>query len=305
MLCMEYKKIKLVYKYAVDRLNRELLIRSDVNLIELASILLNSVYAMNEHDFMFRTSSNSYVLENYDDNNGQTLYMADYKLEDLGDHFEFIYDFGEDWEFECTVIGKQNKKGNQFAYALSGAGAGIFEDGRYFFDEYVNGNEDVICFDEEDERYEAYNLPFDYDDLDSFDVDYANYEFKHGLPFQIFEFIEEQHQLGLETNVKNIDLRKYLSDDEIDDYFDCMDDDIDDTVSEFDIVQKFILYGVEKHIEKLDYVKEAYERLRKKYDDNVALMMIGEVLIGELKDIITGDSELLDSAYKKKIRKLK
>ena len=100
-------------------------------------------------------------------------------------------------------------------------------------------------------------------------------------------------------------MRKYLSDDEIDDYFDCMDDDIDDTVSEFDIVQKFILYGVEKHIEKLDYVKEAYERLRKKYDDNVALMMIGEVLIGELKDIITGDSELLDSAYKKKIRKLK
>ncbi len=304
---MEYKKIKFVYKYAKDRLNRELLIRSDVNLIELACILLNSVYSMMEHDFMFRTSSNSYVLENYDDDSGQTLFMADYKFEDLGDHFELIYDFSEDWEFECTVIGKQNKKGNQYAYALSGVGAGMFEDGRYFFDQHLAGNDDLILFDSENtESYEPYNLPFDYDDLETFDVDYANYEFKHGLPLQIFDFIEEEHQLGLEMSVENINLSDYLSDEELDDYFDIMDDDFDDDEDDLDVTQKLLLYGVENHIEKLDYVNEAFERLRKKYnDDTIALMKIAEVLFGEIKDMITGDSELLDFTYRNKIRKLK
>ncbi len=300
---MNYKIIRLAYKDAKENLNRELLVRDDLSLIELGCVLGSSLYSTLEHDFMFKTSSNSFVLENYGNATGQTLYMSDYLLADLGDHFEYIYDFGDEWRFDCEVIGSQKKRGKQFAYALKGTGVGLFEDGRCFFDASLVGDYDFNIYGENDpDDYIPYNIPFSLlEDITYFDVEEMNNEFKHTLPFDIYDFIKETHDLGFEKNVENINLEDYVSDEEIEDFFDERIDNED-----IDILQLMLADAVQNHINKLDYVKETYDRLLDKYNDpTIASAMIMEVLFNEIKDVLLGDAKSLDGEYKKKIKRLK
>lgn len=302
---MIYKELKVVYKDAKDRLNRELLIREDVSLIELGLIIGNSFYCTFDHDFMFKTSGNSYVSESYGDVMGQTLYMSDFSFNDLGNHFEFIYDFGEEWCFDCEVVDSRTKRGKQFAYALDGNGAGIFEDGRIFYEDYLNGDFDIDIYAENiDENYVPYNIPFAFlENPDYFDLEEMNHYFKHILPFDIFEYIEDSHDMGLEEDVQNIKLEDYLSKEEIDEYYE-EGLDVDETDSI--ILQKILVDAVTQHITKLDYVSEAYDRLVDKYNDPMyATLRIMDVLLSEVKDVLSGDSKSLDGEYKNKIKGLK
>ena len=108
---MNYKKIKMCVENAPDRLFREFLIREDVGLIELGCIMTTLIRATYEHPFYFVSSTNKYVPERFiEEDMSDELYMADYKMSDLGDDFIYIYDPEELWVLSAMFIIKQLKE---------------------------------------------------------------------------------------------------------------------------------------------------------------------------------------------------
>ena len=178
---MKYTKIKAEFRDAHDRLNRTLLVRSDISLPELGCVLCTAFHAEYEHLFLFEKKGTSYVPGPFmeDPIPGYKL-MDRFHLKDLGNSFRFVYDTGDDWTFDVKVYKQETMLEEDLpAVITGGAGMGIWEDNSYTLRSYLAGKIDPES-DEEDEE-KGYYLPWNmsiekYGDFDHFDLE-AEQEF--------------------------------------------------------------------------------------------------------------------------------
>lgn len=298
---MNYKKIKMTLRGKEDFLYREFLVRENVNLIELACIMSTLIKATNEHHFYFVSSTNKYLPEELIMGALDELYMADYKMADLGNDFVFIYDTNENWIFDCHVSNKIVKKdGNDYVKIIDGRGMGIFEDAMATYDAYTLGYLDPNKTIDDIEKETSYPVPSNLDILyygqsDDYDVEIENEDIAKEVAFDIFDYIDDEHNLGYEKDVENINLQDYIPYDELDDFFGVPDDlrEVFDEDFEniFNIFESTLLAAVDEQIKNVDYVEGTYQRLLKKYGEHSAKMMIMDKLVLLLREALRGTSK--------------
>lgn len=295
---MNYKKIKMSLRGKEDFLYREFLVRENVNLIELACIMSTLVRASYERHFYFVSSTNKYLPEELIMGALDELYMADYKMSDLGNDFVFIYDTNENWVFDCHVDNKEVlKEGYDYVKIIDGRGMGIFEDAFATYDAYTLGYLDPNMNIEDIEKESNYPVPSNLDILyygesDDYDVEMENEGIAKQVAFDIFDYIEDEHDLGYERDVENINLQDYIPYEELDDFLGIPDDlkDVFDKDFEeiFNLFEGTLLAAVNEQIKNVDFVKDTYNRLFKKYGEHGAKMMIMDKLVLILRDVLRG-----------------
>lgn len=300
---MNYKKIKMEYQYGKNRFYRTLLVREDINLIELGCAMCTAVRAEFEHCFLFLKGKTSFspdvfLEESWGDEN--EVPMKKYSLSDLGDKFSFWYDTGDDWLFNCKVYKKETKiVGASLAYLVDGAGQGIWEDNAYTLDRYLNGELDPEC-DEEDEKKGIY-FPWNFEieklsDFDTaFNIEEEKEMFDDMLNVNIEQYLEGMHGEGYELEIKPRTQEVLGNWD--------MDNGPDDSVNMR--LNTMIMNTVDEQIKIMDFVNSKYQELAKKYDDLTARNKIGEVLVEEIFDTLKNGTPYSESDYKKKIEKIK
>lgn len=277
---MKYKRIKFEMMGFEKDFYRDFLIREDVNLLELGIIFIVSVYGNLEHLFCIRDNNRTYVTEQEDIYSPNMLYLSDHNLSDLDNEFMFIYDYGEDWTFKCSIDNKSyNKPGNEFVYLLDGKGLGIFEDNRDLFMKYMNSGIN-------DEEVDGiWNLPImSASEIDEYDVECEDYRIRNDVPFSIYEYIEDCQEEGFELD--NIDLSDYKSDEELDDYFDD-----EEEIEDLDMVQIAFLESANYFIENTKFGKEEYERLLRNHEDFEVLELFMMKLLSLVTDDLSGRSD--------------
>lgn len=295
---MKYKKIKFEMVGFEKDLYRDFLIREDVNLLELGVIFIDSVYGELEHLFCFKDKNRTYVTEREDISSPNILYMSDHHLSGLDREFIFIYDYGEDWTFRCSIESKlHNKSGNEFVYLLDGKGLGIFEDNKELFMKYMkNGLDD-------DDIEDIWNLPvMESSELDEYDVENEGYRLRNNAPFSIYEYIEESQEDGFETNIKNIDLSEYKTEQEIEDYF---GNEYDEDYDDFDIVQMAFLESANYLIENTKFGKEEYNRLIKNHEELEVRALFMKEMLTLVRDALCGENDEFNKKLVEALRKEK
>lgn len=300
---MNYKKIKMEYQYGKNRFYRTLLVREDINLIELGCAMCTAVRAEFEHCFLFLKGKTSFspdvfLEESWGDEN--EVPMKKYSLSDLGDKFSFWYDTGDDWLFNCKVYKKETKiVGASLAYLVDGAGQGIWEDNAYTLDRYLNGELDPECDEEDEEKGIYFPWNFEIEKLSDFDTAFNIEEekemFDDMLNVNIEQYLEGMHGEGYELEIKPRTQEVLGNWD--------MDNGPDDSVNMR--LNTMIMNTVDEQIKIMDFVNSKYQELAKKYDDLTARNKIGEVLVEEIFDTLKNGTPYSESDYKKKIEKIK
>jgi len=207
---MIYKKVKLEFEEAKERLSRTLLIKENTNLVILGAIFCTALRTEFEHNFYFIKNKMNYspdvfVFEGPIDSIKEVP-MKKYKLKDMGTSFKFVYDTGENWKFNCKVLKNDiEMKGNKPAYLIDGKGQGIWEDNKYSLMAYIDG-EIKPESNKEDER-KGYCLPWNFNNTRYGDFDYYNIEeasefFDSNLIGNINDYLDGAHSYGFELGVK-------------------------------------------------------------------------------------------------------
>lgn len=148
-----YYPVRISFHEVKGLITRNLLIRADLNLMEVGAILVASIGAAFEHMWLFRDRDFQYVDRSWIDDFPMFNYR-DYELYTLADlHLtkagkcSFTYDTGDDYTFDVFVKEPILKAGRQVAYVLKGKGAFILEDNIMMLYDYVE-NGTPIDFDQ-------------------------------------------------------------------------------------------------------------------------------------------------------------
>ena len=215
---MEYLKLKVKFKPYPKRFYRTLLVRPDINLVDLGCILVTALEGTFEHCFLFETRDFSYepimFLTEYV--NIKSRLMDDYTINDLGEKFSFVYDTGCNYEFDCSVMKKRVEVSDEeSAYLIDGAGQGIWEDYIGELYDYLDGkidpssqgdvehqlpwNFDNDCFGDFDT---AFNLEEAKESFTcSYEADIYNYKEHISLDFSNKDYQEVRDEIhSIETN---------------------------------------------------------------------------------------------------------
>lgn len=301
---MNYKTIKMEYHYKKDRFNRTIMVRDDINLIELGCVMCTALRTEFEHCFLFLKGKRQYspecFIENAIDDGIDEVPMKNYKLLDLGDKFQFWYDTGENWLFDCEVSKKEkNVIGNELAYLIDGKGQGVWEDNVCSLRMYFDGEVDPESNEEDESKglYMPWNFENEkYSDFDTkFDLVEEKELFLSKIYGDIEMYLEQCHEYGHELEIEPR-TEEFL---EYDDYSEPEDGEINMHLN------SIILKVVDEQIKTVDYVKKKYQELLKKYDDFTARNMIGVVLTEEIYTVMSENKPSDQKAYQKKIEKLK
>ena len=173
---MNYKQVKLSFTNCeLNRFYRTLLVKEDINLVDLGCAILTAFKGAYEHCFLFKTNGINYnplafIVEIQMDDD---VLMDDYTLKDLGNKFTFVYDTGEYWEFEAIVTLSDIPVRGEDVILIDGAGQGIWEDNIHSLYAYLDGqigpnsredNEDLgytLPWNLDFEKYGDFDKPFD------------------------------------------------------------------------------------------------------------------------------------------------
>ena len=138
---MEYTKIRISSKDAPSRLYRILLVSEDLPLPVFAEVLMILFEMSDEHMYKFVSGGRQFVIGYGEEGREDWLPMADYKISDLAPKSNFVYDFGEWWEFDIVKHKRPVSRDLTNPVVLTGGeGQGIFEDDRASFLAYINGS---------------------------------------------------------------------------------------------------------------------------------------------------------------------
>lgn len=300
---MNYKTIKMEYHYKKDRFNRTIMVREDINLIELGCVMCTALRTEFEHNFLFRSNKKEYLpdcfLQDYIDEKHE-FPMKFYSLKDLGDKFVFTYDTGDNWTFDCKVLKKEKTVvGAEFGYLVDGKGQGIWEDNACSLLMYLDGEVDPNSNEEDEERglYLPWNFEIEkYSDFDTvFNIAEEKEIFDATVDSNIDMYLDGMHEAGFELEVES------RTQEVLDDMYVDKDFDINANMR----LNTTIMKIVDEQIKTVDYVNKKYKELLKKYDDLTARNKIGEVLVGEIYDVMSSYNPSSNSNYKKKIEKIK
>lgn len=176
---MNYTKIRVEFKAFPKRFYREMYVKSNLSLYHLGVVLCCALKAEFEHYFLFKDSIREYIPKDFEDMFGNDVFMSKYYLKDIvldkKNQFTFLYDTGEDYEFNVTVLEKNvNLNKRKVAIILSGAGDRIWEDNISTLYDYLSGKIDGEISESDEENgiympwnvYEGYKLK----DFDKFNV---------------------------------------------------------------------------------------------------------------------------------------
>lgn len=213
---MIYKKVKLEFNDAKERLSRTLLIKENTNLVVVGAIFCSALRTAFEHNYYFIKNKKNYSPDAFIKEGPSGLFddfpMKKFTLKDLGASFTFIYDSGDYWDFDCKVSKKDVEvKGNKLAYLIDGKGQGIWEDNKYSLMAYINGEIDAKS-NMHDEK-NGYSLPWNfennkYGDFDSFDIEEASSFFDSHFIWDVNDYLCGCHDYGYELEVKLIKTTK-------------------------------------------------------------------------------------------------
>lgn len=209
---MKYKKIEIVFDEAKDRFTRTLLVKENTNLVILGCIFCTALKTQFEHNFTFIKNKveylpDAFIAEGVYDKEKEVA-MKKYNLKHLGNKFQFLYDTGDYWLFNCKVTDSNKEpNGNKLAYLIDGKGQGVWEDNKYSLMSYIEG-EIGPEFKQEDEDL-GYCLPWNFDnnqysDFDYFDIEEEKEIFDETLIKNINLYLDGHHSAGFEVEVKRI-----------------------------------------------------------------------------------------------------
>lgn len=280
-----YRMIKAEYKYDKKALWRKFLVREDIDLVDLGCVLCTLLKTEFEHCFLFAKGEIRYVpavfLENY--SSMRDRLMDSFTLRDLGDSFSFEYDTGESWDFSCKVYKKEEYlPDSRIAILLDGKGAGIWEDNSHTFREYRAGMIDPIATEEDLE--EPFSMPW-------------NLELERIGDFD--EPLDIAAEQGWFDELIDDNIAAYREHMCLDSYEDDSEEDEDEkTVSE--LITDFL----NMQIESVPHVKKTFERLSKKYGDEIAFEMIGNVFMEQFMNLGLQAGPYSMELYKKNLSEL-
>lgn len=302
---MNYKTIKMEFEDDKNRFNRTIMVREDINLIELGCAMCTAIRAEFEHNFLFLKDKKEFVPDCFMEvewSNGiiKQVPMKKYSLKDLGDKFKFWYDTGDDWLFNCKVY-KEDKElvGREIAYLVDGKGQGVWEDNSYTLRRYLEGDIDSnTCEENEDEGiYFPWN--FEIEKLSDFDTAFNIAEekelFDGTLNSNIDLYLEGCHSYGYELEVES------RTQEVLDNMYENQNEDGVVNMRLNTIIMKV----VDEQINTVDYVNKKYKELIKKYDDLTARNLIGQVLVEEIYNTMKENKPSDEKKYRKKIEKIK
>lgn len=300
---MNYKTIKMEYHYKKDRFNRTIMVREDINLIELGCVMCTALRTEFEHNFLFRSNKKEYLpdcfLQDYVDEKHE-FPMKFYSLKDLGDKFVFTYDTGDNWTFDCKVLKKEKTVvGAEFGYLVDGKGQGIWEDNACSLLMYLDGEVDPNSNEEDEERglYLPWNFEIEkYSDFDTvFNIAEEKEIFDATVDSNIDMYLDGMHEAGFELEVKS------RTQEVLDNMY---EDEYEDDVVNVRL-NTLIMKVIDEQINTVDYVNKKYKELLMKYDDLTARNLIGQVLVGEIYNAMKENKPSDEKKYKKKIEKIK
>jgi len=167
---MEYKEIKVSFKYKKSRLYRVLEVKKDITLLELGCVIVKAFGGMFEHFFLFKDNKNNYVPRSFIDDMAfdNDVPLVDYKMSDLPSKFEFDYDTGDGWDFivevkDDIIIKEEPAEEDDYelsiSYVIKGKGQGIWEDNIGSLYAYFDGE----VKDDEVNEEEGYYFPWNFD----------------------------------------------------------------------------------------------------------------------------------------------
>ena len=193
---MEYKKLRITFDYPdKDRFYRVLLVKPNISLVDLGCVILTSLRSDFSHCFYFKDKDKNYnpkvFMEDFVRSND--LLMNDYTLEDLHQKFDFFYDTGDGWQFNCekgkgTVEYEPNlEQGeNEDAILIEGKGIGIYEDDISALYAYLDGKLKPDNLKEKPSigAYIPHNIEIgQWGDFDKYDLEDAKHEFNAKVDF--------------------------------------------------------------------------------------------------------------------------
>ena len=120
-----YLKIKVSLTESPDKLNRTFLIRDDETLNTLAIAILLGFNSACYHLFEFSTKG---------------IAKKPIKLINFQDKLNFVYDFGDYWEFKIEYLGEETRDENiRIPFCIDATGYGIYEDNKFLLCQYFDG----------------------------------------------------------------------------------------------------------------------------------------------------------------------
>lgn len=283
---MIYTQIKITYSRYPKRLYRILAIKGDPNLLVLGGIIARSFGAWFEHGYLFQVKDTSYIFDSWleDFPDEKALPISKYSLSDLPSKFSFLYDTGEGWEFTCQKIKNgqiyhdETSEDAPLAFLIEGKGQGIFENDRWTFERYMEGEIDPEL-DEDDEDNGIY-LPMNLE-FDKFG------DFESPLNHEYYEYFDDDFD----------DLQDALSDEEEDDIDE--EDHIEQATHMLGMLVAFDCFNHEE-------VNKVFRRLIQKYDINDAYQMILDACLDVMINADpTTDDDALELLRLQAIKKLK
>ena len=130
---MKYIKLRADFEHAEKgRFYRVILVKEDMDLLEFGWRFVCAVHGEMEHMFQFNIGKFYFLpadcmkdsMPGFEDR-----WMGCYKLEELGDKFDFTYDMGDGWDFHFKAYKKRVERDSKAPLiVLEGAGQGIWED---------------------------------------------------------------------------------------------------------------------------------------------------------------------------------
>jgi len=105
-------------KISLYKVYRTIEINSSISFEELAGVILEQFNFDNDHlyafNFIDRFGKKTNILHSSLDDDGNNLWADDYYLKDLSlgefENFKFIYDFGDNWEFDILIENIDNSR---------------------------------------------------------------------------------------------------------------------------------------------------------------------------------------------------
>lgn len=165
---MKFKLVRIEFRDFPDRLNRTVYVRDNIKLREFGMLIVSIIKGEFCHFFYFNKEDTFFYPSNFLEDDlglGNSLYMNDHTIQDLGKKSLFVYDTGENYGFNIIVddkefdftsldiykksylgltnddIDKYNNSNDITGIIVGGQGLGIWEDNISSLTEYLETGE--------------------------------------------------------------------------------------------------------------------------------------------------------------------
>ncbi len=158
---MKYTKILIEYPDYPDKFSRTILVKGNPDLFKLATFYAYILNTELYHCYYFETEKIEYVMAPFMESRGLKWYkhLSKYNLSDLPTNFKFIYDTGENYEFNSTILGVVDYPSLCSFVLLDAKGQGIWEDDHHSLYAVLSGKIDPS----ESEDTNDCHLPWNFD----------------------------------------------------------------------------------------------------------------------------------------------